>query len=745
MRRRAMRRSAMTRRVPMATMMPRALWTLLVLMTLPILSLQAQVSGEIRGRITDASTGRPVADARVELDGPGLAARTGVDGAYLLRSLEPRLYRVTVRALGFVSRTEEVGVQNARATSLDVTLEPMAPVLERMVVQATRDTVAPNATTFTRSTIEASGQRDLGDLLQITPGVVVTRSGGPGQPARVSIRGSSSNQVLILLDGVPLNSAISGAADLSAIPLENIERVTVLTGAQSARYGPRAMAGVIEIVTRRSQQERSILARVGALGEWGVAGTLGTTVQRGNGSRSASLGVDHRTVRGDFSYPLPALRGGGRADRLNADATTTQIVASSGVDIGNRQFTIRGSYGNTDRGMAGSIIQPSRSGRQDFSRLNGGATAQWSPGRWVVASTADVTRERGRYTDPSPPFGQAFADTVSATGLTVTSSATATWHPMTTAAGIEVRHLALTSNNLAANAPDGQTLAGAWFNARAERTLDNGARPTRLLADLALRVDHSSLLTGASLSPRFMLRTERGPAAVSVSYGAGFAPPTIADQFFHEGVQVRANPSLRPERTKHDLEARAGLRDVTTGPLHWTAEAAAFRSDVQGMILWFPDFRFIWSPNNYDVHRRGWEARSGLRIPAAHLEFQGTLDHTDVTYAGGVLTGQVVYRPQVTASLQSSLSLAASRLDVVTRHVGTRRTAPGSMLNALAPYRMTDMRLSTSARRGGWMFSPMLSVENLFNRDAAMLVDYPFPTRLWSISLRVRRASSPTP
>lgn len=710
----------------------------------PVKALRAQVAGEVRGRVTEEGTGRPVADARIELEGVSTSARTNADGTYLVRSLEPRVYVVRVRALGFIERALDASVQNARVTQLDVTLRPMAPVLERMVVEAQRDSVAPNATTFTRATIEASGQRDLGDLLQTTPGVVVTRSGGPGQPARVSIRGSSSNQVLILLDGVPLNSAISGSADLSAIPLENIERVTVLTGAQSARYGPRAMAGVIEIVTRRSRHERSALVRGGALGEWGVAGTLGTSVPRASGTRSVSLGVDHRSVRGDFSYPVPAVRGGGRADRLNADATTTQVVGSAGLDIGPQQYTVRGTYGNTDRGMAGTIIQPSQSGRQQFSRLSGGLTAQWSPSRWVIASAADVTRERGTYNDPTPPFGQPFADTVTANGLTVTSSATAAWPLMTTSAGIDIRHLELASNNLAANAPSGQTLAGAWFNARAERALGRASRPTRLLSDFALRLDHSSLLTDMAVSPRVMVRAERGVAALSVSYGAGFAPPTIADQFFHEGVQVRANPSLRPERTKHDMEARVSLREVSVGPLRWVAEAAAFRADVDGMILWFPDFRFIWSPNNYDVRRRGWETRSALRIPAAHLEFQGTLDHTDVTYAGGVLTGQIVYRPQVTASLQSSITAGAARADVITRHVGTRRVAPGSTLNALAPYRMTDVRLSTSTTRSGWTFSPMLTVENLFNRDAAMLVDYPFPTRLWSVSLRVRRVSSPT-
>jgi outer membrane cobalamin receptor len=266
----------------------------------------------------------------------------------------------------------------------------------------------------------------------------------------------------------------------------------------------------------------------------------------------------------------------------------------------------------------------------------------------------------------------------------------------------------------------------------------------------ALRTDRSTLLNGATWSPRVATQLVHsawttGTVSLGLSYGAGFAPPTLADQFFQEGVQVRANPALRPERTRHDGEARLTLRDVPRFGAIWHAELAAYRADVEGMILWLPDFRFIWSPNNYNAERRGWEMRGGVRIPRANLDLRGGLDASHVTYAGGLLTGQVAYRPRHTGHLQVGGGLGAARAEVVLRHVGVRRVAAGSALNALPAYRMTDVRFSTDVRRGRWAMQPAITVENLFSRQAAMLVDYPFPTRLWSLVLRVRPQSSSLP
>ncbi len=706
-----------------------------------------QVAGEVRGRVIDATDRVPVAGAQVELEGTAVRLRTASDGSFHVRSLDPRGHRVRVQALGYRSTTVDVQVVNARVSEVEISLARVAATLVTQQVRATQDTAAFNAQIVDRASIERSGARDVADVLQNLPGVVITRSGGPGQPSRVSMRGSSANQVLVLLDGVPLNSALSGAADLSLVPVENVERITVLTGAQSARYGPRAMAGVIEVVTRRPRSEQSLVLRTGALGEWGAAAAVAHQAPVGGGQGSWSLGVDHRATRGDFRFALPAVRGGGWARRENADVANTQVVAGASLEGRAQQVVLRATYGHTRRGMAGSIVQPSLTGRQVFDRASVGTTAQHTQSNWVFSHSVDAARESAVFADATPPFGAAFDNTTTATTLAAVSSATRTWRGVNTAAGVEWRHLGVRANALASGAPTGQTLLGSWMNARREQGIGRSA--WRWTTEGALRADHSTLLDGVAWSPRVATQLARsawstGTLSMGVSYGAGFAPPTLADQFFQEGVQVRANPALRPERTRHDMEVRLSARELPRFGALWHAEAASYRADVDGMILWLPDFRFIWSPSNHDATRRGWELRGGLRIPRWHLDLQGGLDESRVSYAGGILSGQVAYRPRRTANLQIGSSLGATRAEFVLRHVGVRRVVAGSALNALPAYRMADARLSTEWQRARWTLQPTLAVENLFSRQAAMLVDYPFPTRLWSIALRLRPPSPST-
>ena len=699
----------------------------------------AQVAGEVRGRITDAANARPIANGRVEVAGRSEAVRSGVDGAFVVRGLEPGSYAVTVRALGYAALTQEIEVKNGRATMMDVMLVARVAVLGEVQTRAARDTLALNTTVLDRAAIEHSGRRDLGELLQTAPGVVITQAGGPGQSSHVSIRGSGANQVLVLIDGVPLNSTISGSADLSRVSLESVDKITVRTGAQSARYGPRAMAGVIEIETRKARHEASSYVRTGALGEHNLSLAVGNTTAIQNAQLGAFVGADYRTVEGDFSYTLPALRGGGRATRINSDATSTQLLAGFSLDGVLASASLRGTWQDTKRGLAGTIIQPSSSGRQGNSRFSVGGSAQGIARRVAWTLATDVTHEDGTFVDRSPPFGQAFDDTISATGITASSSVTAGRGAATVSGGAELRTLDITSTMLASNAPHWQQLLGAWGHTRVTQQLSTNFRVD---AELSGRIDHNSLIDDAVYSPRGTLRVSHGALSTSVSLGSGYAPPTLSDQFFHEGVQVRANPSLRPERTRQDLGGRFTLRESNISALTVSGEAAAYRSNVDGMILWFPDFRFIWSPTNYDVKRSGWELNGKVGAPAAHLEVSGALNRNDVSYTGEILHGQVAYRPRNSANVIVSFRPKPLRLDVTHRHIGTRRTIAGSSLNSLAPYSMSDVRAATAFASHSWTFNPAVSIENVFNRAAAMLVDYPFPPRTWSISLRVRRSTS---
>ncbi|MEO6625388.1 MAG: TonB-dependent receptor plug domain-containing protein, partial [Burkholderiaceae bacterium] len=113
--------------------------------------------------------------------------------------------------------------------------------------------------------IANAGNQSLLELLQLHGGVEVASNGGPGQITGVFLRGTNANHVLVLIDGVRVNSATSGTNAFENIPLNQIERIEILRGPASSLYGADAIGGVIQIFTR--QRGSRLVATAGA-GTW---------------------------------------------------------------------------------------------------------------------------------------------------------------------------------------------------------------------------------------------------------------------------------------------------------------------------------------------------------------------------------------------------------------------------------------------------------------------------------------------
>ncbi len=108
----------------------------------------------------------------------------------------------------------------------------------------------PQTTLFTPQAIADTTARDLPGLLELGPGVQIVRNGGPGSPTSLFLRGASSTQSLVLIDGVRVDSASLGNAQLAQIPLDQVDHVEVVNGNVSALYGSGAIGGVVQVFTQ---------------------------------------------------------------------------------------------------------------------------------------------------------------------------------------------------------------------------------------------------------------------------------------------------------------------------------------------------------------------------------------------------------------------------------------------------------------------------------------------------------------
>lgn len=134
--------------------------------------------------------------------------------------------------------------------------------LENLVVSASADTIQATQfggtlTVITAAQIEAASAQFLSDVLRQVPGFSVSQSGGIGTQTQIRVRGAESNHLLVMIDGIRVNDPAIGDDFLTSYGLtDQIEKIEIIRGPQSALWGTDALAGVINIITRSGQQNQ---------------------------------------------------------------------------------------------------------------------------------------------------------------------------------------------------------------------------------------------------------------------------------------------------------------------------------------------------------------------------------------------------------------------------------------------------------------------------------------------------------
>ena len=218
--------------------------------------------------------GNPIPHALVRVD-EGLAITVSNEGAFSLPvQLDPDLW-VEVTALGY--DTKLIRVKDL-ATMATLKLQEKIGQLGEVVVAATRtdrsvENLPMPVTVIGKQQIEETGGMRLSEVLREQTGLQVIGDHGSG----LQMQGLSSDYILILLDGEPLIGRTAGNFDLDRISVSNIERIEVLRGPSSAIYGSEAMAGVINIITKTSQQKvtANLDTRYRSFNTWDVGGEIG--------------------------------------------------------------------------------------------------------------------------------------------------------------------------------------------------------------------------------------------------------------------------------------------------------------------------------------------------------------------------------------------------------------------------------------------------------------------------------------
>lgn len=407
-----------------------------------------------------------------------------------------------------------------------------------------------------RAAIERALAADLSDLLRNYAGIDVARSGGPGQTSSAFLRGTESNHVLLLVDGIELNPGTIGGAPFAAIPLAAIERIEIVFGPRAVLYGSEAVGGVINLITKRGADRPALNASASAGSQATTLAGLGGGFA--GGAFDGSFDLERFITEGYVTQPAAPVERGNDHGSLNANLGWHGGLWQARLAA----FESRGTQEYND-----FLLAPVS---QSFEDSTTALTLVRDSGTW--RSTLSLARYADRIEQDQPnPF-------TAADDFVMTDRDTADWqndlvlgrHALTL--GAYWSDEATAAESFGAYAVD--TRVTALY---AADSLSIGAHSV----ELGLRqTDHSTAGDQTSWDLEYGYAVGQGTRLV-FSAGAGFRAPDSDDRF----SPCCGNPTLRPEEAQHQevaLLRRPTARD--------DFRFAAFRTDIQDLISFGPSF-----------------------------------------------------------------------------------------------------------------------------------------------------------
>ena len=437
---------------------------------------------------------------------------------------------------------------------------------ENLTVTATRvptpvANLAAGVTIIDRKTIEERGYVTLVDALSAVPGLRVVQSGGPGSQTSVFIRGTNSNHVLVLRDGIPVNDPgdPGGAFNFGIDTLEDVERIEVVRGPLSSLYGSGAVGGVINLITRhgRAAPPGDLVLAGGSpsqlLAQGDVAGGFGIYDYAANLEGFSTRGFDQTPRRETGVYTGEV--DGDRAKTAQAELGAT-ISPDTRVSVLLRARDAKYGYDEVG-GVAYDGGNATGYDASLFGRL--GLTSKLFDGFWDTSLYLSRLQEDRRYTVTLDA-----QDSNQATG-------DSRYHGRRTdVQWNNTLHFkdygVLTTNSLtfgyehASDTSDTKIATNSIFGpddskVRAHDDTDSGylgvqsSLYKRLALTGQLREDGTTI-AGDAFTWRMggVLDVPELLSHVKASYGTSFRAPALYDRYGIDSYGYVGNPNLRPER-----------------------------------------------------------------------------------------------------------------------------------------------------------------------------------------------------
>ncbi|GAB4410890.1 MAG: TonB-dependent vitamin B12 receptor [Thermodesulfovibrionales bacterium] len=562
--------------------------------------------------------------------------------------------------------------------------------VEDIIVTASRleETVEETTSAVTVISRDEISKRDIifiTDLFRGLPELNLVQNGGPGRNATVFMRGGGPEHLLVMIDGVKVNSTTTGSFDFSGINVDDIERIEIVKGPQSTIYGSEAMAGVINIITKKGKGKPQIDMSI----EGGSFGTYKPTLTI-YGSDGM---IDYRvTASHYYSDGISAAKEGAERDSYKNSSISGKFGFRPSdrfkVELSGRYYYDRTDLDGFDFVEKKAIDDLNFQSSGNHYYLSGKVTTLLID-RWEQALTVSRVRDSLRFRDADDIFNNADI---------ITTRDTIDWQhnlylndAYTITAGMEFRE---EKGENRGNFNDSVSNKALYLNNRVEFFKGD------LILNAGLRYDDNER-SGSKVTYRVggMYNLKDSGIRIRSSYGTGFRAPSFNELFF----PFYGNLKLRPEET---VSWEIGLeKDVMKGDVSFSI--TYFNQRYKDLIQTDPN---TWTAANIArAEVKGIE--TGMKIRLSE-DLNVKAGYTRVDSEDKETGEELTRRPRDKFNI--SLSYSLKDLSIMTDCVFVGKRFDASIKKDLPSYSVVNLAVNYKLSRALTLFA---RVENLFDSD----------------------------
>lgn len=619
-------------------------------------------------------------------------------------------------------------VESAADTS---TSQVSAEMMEMVVTASRLDRPAsqvPNSmTVLTAKEMENKQSGTVNGALQEVPGLDTVRAGGPGESTSLYMRGGGDGDTLVLMDGIPLNDPLSTSRAydyLDGLPLNGVQRIEVLRGAQSVLYGSNAMAGVVNIITGEGAGPAggSVLFEGGSYGTWREQ----ASAQGGDARGYYALAASYFNTAG---FPSAEKAFGNSLNNPFSDFSS--LLRLGAAPASNVREELLVSYNqsrlNLDDGAgSGSLPMPVMDDANNWSdqkQVLVGSRTHWTLGDWEQVLTLSLGDNDRYYSDSADPLYPYSADSASRfDGQTGQITWQNNWRVepgKTLVFGLQGYREWGDGSSLYSGIPSPSTQASQWAESAFLEV--QASQDERLFLNGGARVDdyntygaHGTYQVGAAY---FIPGLE---TKLKATYGTGFLAPSL---YQLHAPPPTGNPGLQPETSAgYDF----GLEQSLAGSA-LKVGATYFHNGFENLILYVGSYPTGRYQNSSSFQTRGVESFVDLKI-AEVLTVRGSYTYTDVqtSIPASQPNSPLLQKPAHRAQLDLDYQAGPLEAEVSTSYVAQRADFDFWSFSpvTLGDYFRVNLRASYQVDSHVKVFA---RVDNLFNQFYEEIYGYGTP------------------